>query len=109
MSNETIVTPAPNIYNHNVSFGKIRHAFSGRVNLLCIEDNPIICDIICTDIFRSPLLKVKSVPTLASAKQAIARKVLYHCWILDLTLESKNDGIPFMSNNPVVIQSKGTL
>jgi hypothetical protein len=77
------------------SLHQIRRIFTKHINILCIEDNPQICSILC-DFFRSPILNKKSVHTFDSARSAILSKTYYHFWILDLTLKRPNDGMDLL-------------
>ncbi len=74
----------------------MRRIFAGRINILCIEDQPEICSLLCCDFFRSPVLNKKAVHTFDTAKGSIQSKTPYHFWILDLSLERHNDGIDLL-------------
>jgi hypothetical protein len=87
-------------FKNELSLNKIRQIWSGRINLLCIEDNKDICQLFCEEFFRSPVFSVKSVQNIEGAKQAIFSKTLYHCWILDLTLDRHNDGLELLKLRP---------
>jgi hypothetical protein len=88
------------VFKNELSLNKIRQIWSGRINLLCIEDKIEICQLFCEEFFRSPVFSVKSVQNIEGAKQAIFSKTLYHCWILDLTLDRNNDGLELLKLKP---------
>lgn len=86
--------------DRNCPLNELTNLFSKRINLLCIEDNPHICFLLCDEYFRSAMLNKKFVHTFDQAKQAILSKVHYHCWILDLTLKKPNDGLELLELKP---------
>jgi hypothetical protein len=79
---------------------EIRRIFSGRINLLCIDDSPQICSLLCDDIFRSPVINKGMVHTFDCARGAISSKTPHHLWILDLTLDRHNDGLELLKLKP---------
>jgi hypothetical protein len=85
-----------NIFENNNSEKQLRGIFSGKINLLFVEDNPQICKLMTEDFFCSPIFYKKSVYTVSAAKKAIAGPAPFHCWILDLTLERHNDGLDLL-------------
>lgn len=82
------------------SLSKLRQIFSRRINVLCIEDQEYICDLFSASIFPSPLLYLRPVHTLEMAKTALAGKMTFHSWILDLTLQNHNDGMEILKIKP---------
>ena len=78
----------------------LRKIFSGAINLLCIEDHPAILTVLCDCIFTSPLFTKKPVNSIESAFRALRGSIPYHCWILDLTLHTHNDGLELFKKRP---------
>ena len=85
---------------HSPSLAKVRQMFSRRINVLCIEDREDICELFRENIFPSSVLNVKPVHTPEMAKAALSGNLIYHSWILDLTLQKHNDGIELLKIKP---------
>ncbi len=79
---------------------KIIERITGRINLLIIDDDPLVLQMI-TDMFSSSIF---SVTAGASCKQAYeliaAAQHPWHCWILDIALDEKKDGLNILKRYP---------
>lgn len=93
------MTMIPHLIDESIS-DSIHQLFTGSISLLFIEDDPQMSDLLCDEFFRSTLFTKTKVDTFGKAKSAIQSKSLYHCWILDLTLEEHNDGMKLLKYNP---------
>ena len=79
--------------------GHLSEVFQKSVNLLIVDDYPIMCNAI-VDLFSSPLFNIDTAASAREARTVIARKKTWHCWILDISLEEEHSGIDLLSENP---------
>jgi hypothetical protein len=100
MLNKNKNTPCRRFPSEHSVIREIRDIFTGRINLICIDDSPQICSLLCDDIFRSPIMKKRMVHSFDCARSAIAGKTPYHLWILDITLDRPNDGLELLKLKP---------
>lgn len=74
--------------------------FKNKVNLLVIDDEPIILDAVI-GIFSSPLFNITTGSTLQEAYKIINKtEVPWHCWILDINIEREEDGFEILKKYP---------
>lgn len=79
---------------------KLLDAFKNKINVLIIDDDPIVLDAIA-DMFSSPLFSVTSGSTCAQAFEKInTAPSRFHCWILDIALEEEKDGFTILKKHP---------
>lgn len=77
-----------------------RQLFTGKIYLLCIEDDLNVAALLCDEFFSSPLFISTKVDTFEKAEGMVSSKIPHHCWILDLTLKRHNDGLELLRKNP---------
>jgi len=84
----------------NPSIKYLRDTFAGAIRLLYIEDLAALMDIVCDGMFVSPLCRCKTAFTLEEADRMLQGPKPFHCLILDLSLESHNDGLKLLVHKP---------
>ena len=78
----------------------ILNIFNKKINLLIIDDEPLILDL-TTNLFSSPLFNITTGSTLQEALIKIdAAESPWHCWILDINIERKEDGLTILEKYP---------
>ncbi len=75
-------------------------SFNKKINLLIIDDESIVLDVI-TSIFSSPLFNIYTGSTVAQAfKQIDSAEKPWHCWILDINIGEREDGVDIVRRYP---------
>lgn len=76
-------------------------SFTGKVNVLVVDDDKDMCEILCNDVFLSPLFKFRYATNLQDAHALIReQKLKWHCWIIDINLKSEKDGSSLLEAFP---------
>jgi CheY-like chemotaxis protein len=68
----------------------------GSINLLIVDDFPVMQKSI-VDLFSSPLFKISTAASACEARTSINSNKLWHCWVLDISMEEKYSGINLLS------------
>ncbi len=79
--------------------GTLSDYLEGSINLLIVDDFPIMQKSI-VDLFSSPLFNINTAASACEARTSINSKKLWHCWILDISMEEKYSGINLLSEYP---------
>ena len=78
----------------------ILDVFAKKINLLVIDDEPVILDAV-TGIFSSPLFNIVTGSTIKEAFKIINEaQEPWHCWILDINIEKEGDGFDILKKHP---------
>lgn len=92
-----------------------KNAFNNKINLLIIEDEKQIGEILCNELFISPLFNIKHVLNLNGAQNLISHSnYQWHSWIVDIDLNSSSDGSSLLDVYPrfsyaIVFSGSSTL
>lgn len=74
--------------------------FKNKINLLVIDDESIVLDVVIS-IFSSPLFNIRTGSSLAQAfKEIDASDIPWHCWILDINIGERGDGVDIIKRYP---------
>ena len=82
------------------SIEHLRRVFTRKIRLLFIDDHLPVLDILKDGFFTSPLLACDAVSSIEAANRALHEAKPYHGVVLDLSIESKNDGLTLLANQP---------
>jgi hypothetical protein len=75
--------------------------FSGKVNVLVIDDDTHIGTMLMTDVFCSSLFNLKYVKSIREAVKELSEpKIKWHCWIVDIDLKEQQDGSTLLDLYP---------
>ena len=66
------------------------------INLLIVDDFPVMQKSI-VELFSSPLFNISTAASACEARTSINSNKLWHCWVLDISMEEKYSGINLLS------------
>ena len=76
--------------------GALADYLTGSINLLIVDDFPVMQKSI-VDLFASPLFNITTAASACEARTSINGKKVWHCWVLDISMEEKYSGIDLLA------------
>ena len=74
--------------------------FNRKINVLLVDDEPAILEIL-SSIITSTLFNFKTALTVKEAVKIIdAAEFPWHCWIIDINIERREDGFNILKRYP---------
>jgi CheY-like chemotaxis protein len=84
----------------SVIYKSIIDVFNKKINLLVIDDEPIVLDVV-VNMFPSPLFNINTGSSLEQAYQKIDEaEEPWHCWILDINIGDGENGLDILKRHP---------
>lgn len=75
--------------------------FNKKVNVLVVDDDKDLCEMLCRDMFLSPLFNFRYVTNLNDALHLIRGSgINWNSWIIDINLKSEKDGSSLLESFP---------